>query len=611
MQGLSEGRGATKRRDQSLWTSVRRFWYIVLGTGVLAVILGGVYGFVNPSDPVYGADVTIVVQDPATAVAGGTTSARFVASQAELLRSDIVASAAAEDLAQLDPPVMVEPFDLIAGTTVTFSGDSSILVVEFVDSDPDMAVLKANAITDVFNQVSRLQVTGFSENALARIDAQLEAFNQRQAEIAEELRAIRDENVGLAILERQHAEAIAQIGALQEERKSTTSVERLDAIRIAIDDLRTQIDVYQQALDAQEVSPQLRALNEETDLIIARRAEVLTQRDQISIEAELAPGAVVSLLPALEAFEFPSLGISRVIAIALIIGLALGAGIAHMLSTRLLTFRNRSEPEEILGAPLLADIPDFELEGVESSLPVRDAPRSVAAEAFRFAAASLELRMRGQGARVVMVVSSTLGHGKSTSLVNTALASARQGHSVLVIDCDFGNQHASNLLRGESPHPPPGFTDVVEVGRPLETSIQRIQLGNGVSMGLLSRGRLPSIAADTLRSPGARDLFAAVGNTYDLVFVDAPPLLQVAYASTVAAYVDSLVVVVKHGTSARELEDLTARLDLIGTPVAGYLYNKSPIRAQMTATGGSMKDILGDGLVSIASGGREDLPRSR
>lgn len=611
MQGLSEGRGATKRRDQSLWTSARRYWYIVLGTAVLAVILGGVYGVVSPSDPVYGADVTIVVQDPATAIAGGTTSARFVASQAELLRSDIVASAAAEDLAELDPPVLVEPFDLIASTTVAFSGDSTILVVSFVDNDPEMAILKANAITDVFNQVSRLQVTGNSENALARIDAQLESFNQRQAEIAEELRAIRDENVGLAILERQHAEAITQIGVLQAERTTATPVERLDAIRIAIDDLRTQIDVYQQALDAQEVSPQLRSLNEESDLIIARRAEVLTQRDQISIEAELAPGAVVSVLPALEAFEFPSLGISRVLAIALIIGLAIGAAVAHMLSTRLLTFRSRSEPEEILGVPLLADVPDFELEGVESTLPVRDAPRSVAAEAYRFAAASLELRMRAQGAKVVMVVSSTLGHGKSTSLINTALASARQGHSVLVIDCDFGNQDSSNLLRGESPHPPPGFTDVVDVGRPLETSIQRIQLGNGVSMGLLSRGRLPSIAADTLRSPGARDLFAAVGNTYDLVFVDAPPLLQVAYASTVAAYADTLVVVVKHGTSARELEELTVRLDLIGTPVAGYIYNKSPIRAQMTATGGSMKDILGDGLVSIASGGREDLPRGR
>lgn len=610
MQGLADGRGATKRVQQSLWTSATRFWYVVLGGGVVAAILGGIYTVVNPSTPVYGADVTIVVQDPATAIVGGTTSARFVASQAELLRSDIVASAATENLAQLDPPIMVEPFDLIASTTVTFSGDSSILVVSFVDPDPDLAVLKANAITDVYNQISRLQVTGFSENALARIDAQLDSFNVRQAEIAAELLTVREQDTGLATLQRQYSEAIVQIGVLQEERKITTSVERLDQIRIAIDDLRVQIDVYAQALDAQDVSPVLRSLNEEQDLIIARRAELLTQRDQISIEAELAPGAVVSLLPAFAALEFPTLGSSRVLAVSLLIGLAFGAGLAQMMATSRRNFRTRSEPEEILAAPLLADIPDFGLEGVDSSLPVRDAPRSVAAEAFRFAAASLELQMRSKGAKVVLVVSATLGHGKSTCLINTALASARQGHSVLVIDCDFGNQDSANLLRGESPHPPPGFTDVVEVGRPLETSIQRIALGNGVSIGLLSRGRLPSIAADTLRSPGARTLFETVGNTYDLVFVDAPPLLQVAYASTVAGYADALLVVVAHGTPAQELEELTARLDLIGTPVAGYLYNKSPLRAEMSATEGSMKDILGDGLVSIASGGGE-APRGR
>ena len=86
-------------------------------------------------------------------------------------------------------------------------------------------------------------------------------------------------------------------------------------------------------------------------------------------------------------------------------------------------------------------------------------------------------------------------------------------------------------------------------------------------------------------------------------------MLQVAYASTVAGYADMLLVVVGHGTAASELEGLTDRLDLIGTPVAGYLYNKSPLRSEMTATEGSMKDILGDGLVSIASGGRDDLPR--
>ena len=581
--------------DSSLFGAVRRFWYVVAGAGALALVLGVAYSLSSPGPELFAANATVVVQDPATAVTGTPTSARFVATQAELMRSDIVAQEAVSLLAEAIPSVEAEAFDLIAATTVTFSGESGILSISFNDPDPDLAVEKLNAVVDAYNQVSRLQVTSFSENALARIDAQLEAFDERQEQISVELRTAREENIGLATLERQFNDAITRIGLLQDERAATTSSTRLEAIRVEIDDLRQQMAVYREAIDAQDPSSTLLGLIEEQNLIIDRRAELLTQRDQISIEAELAPGAVVSLLPAVEATALPSLGGGRVVAVALILGLAIGTAVAYFLATRLRAFRTRGEPGMILRAPLLADIPNFGQEDVSSALPVRDEPRSAAAEAFRFAAASLDMQMRARNAKVVMVVSSTLGHGKSTCLINTALASAHQGNSVLIADCDFGNQDSSILLRGETSSPPPGFTDVVEAGRPLDESIQQIALGNGVLLSLLSRGRLPSVASDTLRSVGARSLFETIGESYDLIFVDAPPLLQVAYSSTLAGYCDALLVVVAHGTSARELEDLTSRLELIGTPVAGYLYNMSPLRSEMTATEGSMKDILGDG----------------
>jgi Mrp family chromosome partitioning ATPase len=95
-------------------------------------------------------------------------------------------------------------------------------------------------------------------------------------------------------------------------------------------------------------------------------------------------------------------------------------------------------------------------------------------------------------------------------------------------------------------------------------------------------------------------VFAQLKQDHGLVFVDAPPLLQVAYSSAMAGYVDGLVVVVAHGTPVRELEDLADRLKLIGTPILGYLYNRSPLRPEMTATEGSMMDILGVGKATPA-----------
>ena len=136
------------------------------------------------------------------------------------------------------------------------------------------------------------------------------------------------------------------------------------------------------------------------------------------------------------------------LAVALAAGLFAGVGLAYLLASRRRVFRDRMEPELILGVPLLADIPDFTQEGLTTLLPVRDEPRSASAEAFRFAAASLELKMNRQEAKSLAIISPTLGAGKSTVLANIALAAARQGSRVLVIDADFGNQALTTLLEG-------------------------------------------------------------------------------------------------------------------------------------------------------------------
>ena len=74
---------------------------------------------------------------------------------------------------------------------------------------------------------------------------------------------------------------------------------------------------------------------------------------------------------------------------------------------------------------------------------------------------------------------------------------------------------------------------------------------------------------------------------------DGPPMLHIAYASTLATYVHRVVTVVQHGSNIKQLEDLAQRLDLIGTPTVGYVYNLAPLRVDMSRTEGSMRDVLG------------------
>ncbi len=344
-------------------------------------------------------------------------------------------------------------------------------------------------------------------------------------------------------------------------------------------------------------NPERRALEEEQTRQVARRASLLTLRDQIAVDEGLAPDAIALVQPALDAVELPGVDIARVLGAAIVIGVGAGLGVAYFLNTSRQTLTGREQPAQVLGVSLLADIPDFEQEAIESPVPARDNPRSAAAEAFRFASSTLEVAARARSARTVFMASSTHARGKTTAVVNTAVAAAGDNQSVLVLDCDFGNQEATRLLLGDNSGSLLGVTDVIEGETLARNATHEIELASGALLHVMPRGTRPTLAATTLQSRGARELVELLAGVYDLVIIDGPPMLQVAYASALASIADGVVVVVENGSLQSELSELKSRLDLVGTPVLGYLFNRSQLRREMTVTEGSMKDILGVGEV--------------
>ena len=253
----------------------------------------------------------------------------------------------------------------------------------------------------------------------------------------------------------------------------------------------------------------------------------------------------------------------------------------------------------MLETSLLAEIPVFGDEGLRTELPVLEHPSSASAEAFRFAATALELSSQqdrsvgGEPARethTFLVTSAGPQEGKTIMTANLALAAARKGRSVLAIDADFGNQRLSELLHGEIVEGP-GITEVVEAG--LDIISGTYSLGEPGPLHLMSRGQRSTNAPDFFSLPATAAFIGSLGRLYDMVFIDGPPMLHGAYASILARQVDRVIVVARHGGSVSRLEDLAQRLDLISTPMAGYLYNGAPLRQEMTLTDGSLKDVLG------------------
>lgn len=591
-----EGVAGNTLTEPTLFSAAWRYKWVVLVTTLAAVALGLVWAVLHPPTTKYTARASLVIQATGSGLDLGTSGSpqRFVANQVEILRSEAVADLASQKAAEQDPPLELSPDDITSGLFIASSSLADLIDVVFTyPDDPDVAIGAANAVVDAYRQLVASEKSAQSDAALQRIDAEMATLDAQASSLEQQIADLNAQNTTLVALRAQYDDALNEIVGLQAEAVDADAT-RLTEIRARLSDLRSLINTYQAILSVGVDSPELGDLSTQHDQVVARRDALIERRDTIAVDVELSPDVVAFSSPASSATPQSDSGPGRTMALALIAGLGVGMGLAFLLAMRRRVFHDRMEPEVVLGVQLLTDIPNFAEEGLKTMLPVRDEPRSASAEAFRFAAASLELKMNRQEARSIVIVSPTIGAGKSTVAANISVAAARQGNKVLVVDADFGNQALTSLLAGDEGTVAPGLTEVVSGGLSLRQAIRDIEVGPDLLISLLSRGRQPVPAADLLRSEGARELFATAKEEYDMVLVDAPPLLQVAYASTIASLVDSALVLVAHGGSVAQLDEANSRLGLIGVPVLGYIYNASPLRREMTVSEGSTADVLGD-----------------
>ena len=210
-----------------------------------------------------------------------------------------------------------------------------------------------------------------------------------------------------------------------------------------------------------------------------------------------------------------------------------------------------------------------------------DAPTSASAEMFRILRSTLDVGPMLDRRRVLMVTSALAGEGKSTTAANLAIAMARAGRRVVLVDLD----RPGRGCRSSSAFRRPGVTDVLPAKARLEDALVRIPLapagrqqpadgleesgnrgrhdgGDGYHNGSSSGGTLDVICAgapvthtgDFLLTPTLAELFAhlRVRELIDLVIVDGPPLLVSADALDVEPHVDALLLVARANTLRRE-----------------------------------------------------------
>lgn len=230
------------------------------------------------------------------------------------------------------------------------------------------------------------------------------------------------------------------------------------------------------------------------------------------------------------------------------------------------------------GLPVLVSIPAFggsRDRQRRSFVPMRDDPDGIAADAYRSVAARLE---RGHhGAHVVAVTSSLPGEGKSVANVDLALALARSGRRVLLVDGDLRAPAVHRLMRIEAER---GFAETLRGEIQWDQAVWSSQQ-EGLSV--MPAGELRGASADLLAHGRLGAILREMKKEFDVIVIDVPPVHPVTDMCFFGRHVDTLLFLYRRkGPSRRVLAHALERLRGSGIRPAGAILNEGVQRVRAT-----------------------------
>ena len=328
--------------------------------------------------------------------------------------------------------------------------------------------------------------------------------------------------------------------------------------------------------------------NRSIDYTILRR-EVDNTRSQYDAllqrlkEVSIASGVGSSQISVVDSAIIPRLpfspNIPMIMALSLLLGGGLGIGLAFLLSMIDDTIKTPEDIKEKLRLAVLGVVPKLvNAKRDDVILEELKDPKSAVSEAYFSARTALEFSTDEGVPRSLVITSSQPEEGKTSTAVALATAFARTGRSVLIIDADM--RKPSFVADAETSI---GLSGLLTQNHSLEENIIS-SLNNGLH--LLPSGVIPPNPAELLSGKKLRELIKEAESLFDVVIVDAPPMLNFTDATVLAAACRGAVVVIKSGANrtpacSRTIERLRDnRANVLGAVLThfdaskgGYAYN--------------------------------------
>ena len=322
---------------------------------------------------------------------------------------------------------------------------------------------------------------------------------------------------------------------------------------------RRELETAAVARARREVETRLRELEQNGERDSALYASQVERLQQLKTTEALQSASAIVVKAASEAKRISPRPVRNGV-IGLALGLLLGLGLAFLWEALDNRVRSTRDLERRLGLPLLGRVPQPPRWAQRTNRLVMLAdPNSIEAEAYRVLRTNLQFLNLEHGAKTVMVTSAVEGEGKSTTVANLAVALARAGQRVALVDLDLRRPTIDRFFDLEGQ---PGVTDIA-VGRARLAPIDvRGDTKDGPvgKLEVLTSGPLPRDTGEFVGGKALENILAELRERADVVLIDSPPLLAVGDAMTLSAKVDAIVVLTRLGVIRRPVVDELRRV---------------------------------------------------
>jgi tyrosine-protein kinase Etk/Wzc len=229
---------------------------------------------------------------------------------------------------------------------------------------------------------------------------------------------------------------------------------------------------------------------------------------------------------------------SKIISLALFLGVLIPAALAYLLELFNDKIRFREDIEKQTATPIIAEVGHNE---EEKTLIVTNRSRKVIAEQFRMIRTNLQYLVGVKDKFTVLTTSSFSGEGKSFISTNVAGAIALTGKKTVLLEFDL---RKPKVVEGLGMAKGPGISNFV-VGKAEIKDILR-PVANYDNLWIIGCGAIPPNPAELLLEDRINELFEYLKENFDAIVIDSAPVGLVTDSMTLSKFADATLYIVRH-----------------------------------------------------------------